>query len=165
MKRERRGLPFGRYIADFAYTYVTYYAGLASVTIVPVCVSLLKRSDFYLRRRTQRRHRARPKRRDIALIITSEPTGPAESGRPDDRLCDEAIQHFTLQPCNHESGLLNAAGSRSAVPPIGDHRADIRAGPGWGQTQTLEPQHERNKKRSLRGGFSEIALGVLTGQL
>ena len=24
------GIVFGRYLADFAYTYVTYYAGLAS---------------------------------------------------------------------------------------------------------------------------------------
>jgi membrane protein len=30
------GIAFGRYLADFAYTYVTYYAGLASVMIALV---------------------------------------------------------------------------------------------------------------------------------
>jgi membrane protein len=30
------GVAFGRYLAEFAYTYVTYYAGLASVMIALV---------------------------------------------------------------------------------------------------------------------------------
>jgi membrane protein len=30
------GVAFGRYLADFAYTYVTYYAGLASAMIALV---------------------------------------------------------------------------------------------------------------------------------
>ena len=30
------GIMFGRYLAEFAYTYVTYYAGLASVMIALV---------------------------------------------------------------------------------------------------------------------------------
>ena len=30
------GVTFGRYLADFAYTYVTYYAGLASAMIALV---------------------------------------------------------------------------------------------------------------------------------
>jgi membrane protein len=30
------GIAFGRYLADFAYTYVTYYAGLASAMIALV---------------------------------------------------------------------------------------------------------------------------------
>jgi membrane protein len=30
------GIVFGRYLADFSYTYVTYYAGLASAMIALV---------------------------------------------------------------------------------------------------------------------------------
>ena len=51
------GIVFGRYLADFASTYVTYYAGLASVMIALVFL-YLTRVDLHLRRRAQRRDRA-----------------------------------------------------------------------------------------------------------
>jgi membrane protein len=41
------GETFGRYLADFAYTYVTYYAGLASVMTALVFLYLIASIFIY----------------------------------------------------------------------------------------------------------------------
>jgi membrane protein len=58
------GAVFGRYLADFAYTYVTIYAGLASAMIALVFLYLVASIFVYggelnaaiLRERTKRRN-------------------------------------------------------------------------------------------------------------
>ena len=42
-----RAIVFGRYLADFAYTYVTYYAGLASAMIALVFLYLIASIFIY----------------------------------------------------------------------------------------------------------------------
>ena len=51
------GFFFGRYLSDFSYTYVNYYAGLASAMTALVFLYFTA-LDFHLWRRTQRRDRA-----------------------------------------------------------------------------------------------------------
>jgi hypothetical protein len=71
----------------------------------------------------------------LALILTrhcEEPTGPARSGRPDDRLRDEAIQlggSNLIAPTGILSGLLRfACNDGSAIDDIRGHGAAAERG-------------------------------------
>jgi hypothetical protein len=65
---------FGHYLAKFAYTYVNYYAGLASAMIALVFL-YYQRLDFRLWRRAQRRDRARARGEGVVRAIASFGTG------------------------------------------------------------------------------------------
>ena len=66
------GIAFGRYLSGFAYTYVTYYAGLASAMIALVFL-YYSAWIFIYRRRAQRRDRARARRREPAEVAAVKP--------------------------------------------------------------------------------------------
>ena len=94
------GFLFGRYLADFANAYVTYYAGLASAMIA--LVFLISRLDFYLRRRAQRRNRARARRQTRRRL---RPRSRAAAGfrlrRNERRIAGAAGQRLDLSgQCN-----------------------------------------------------------------
>jgi membrane protein len=61
------GIVFGRYLANFAYTYVTYYAGLASVMAALVFLYLVAMIFIYGAEVNSAIRRARAKEADAAI--------------------------------------------------------------------------------------------------